>query len=81
MIPDRYIKPGNKFKGEVNGAIFEIKAVHKSIYDGQDYVDLVNHKGNKYSVLKKHFKHLQLALINEGEKLDTSKIGAENETN
>ena len=67
MIPDHYIKPGNKFKGQINSVIFEIKAVYKSIYDGHDYVELVSDKGNKHTVLKNHFKHFQLALINEGE--------------
>lgn len=66
MIPDHYIKPGNKFKGQINGVIFEIKDVYK-IYDGNEYVDLVDDKGNKRTVLKNLFKHFQLALINEGE--------------
>ena len=64
-LADQEIKSGNKFKGQVNGATFEIKAVYKPIYDGNEFVDLVDDKGNKRSVLKKHFKHFRLALINE----------------
>lgn len=64
MIDEQFVKVGQKFKGQVNGANCEIIKIGKN-WLGKTYVTVKDEKSRINETGKEWFKHLLLDVIEE----------------